>query len=152
MKNCSNQMMNIGHLLNKWGLHYSFFPLSICSLIDWWACSKACDYMVRNGDHTHWGPICRRDLLANEEGDLFSLLELLSWFSYVGGGPDSRVWVPSRDEAFSAASFYLGLSHDNLSRSPLSSLWKLKIPPRSIFGWVVGHLGKHPYNGQSSSS
>lgn len=36
--------------------------------------AKACDYMVRNGDYTLWGPIFRRDVsVAKEEELCFSL-------------------------------------------------------------------------------
>lgn len=51
-----------------------FSSLFACTR-DWPA--KACDYMVLNEDLIQWGLIFRRDLTDIEEGELYSLLDVL---------------------------------------------------------------------------
>lgn len=65
--------------------------------------AKACDCMVLHGDCINCGLIFRRYLTVIEEAEFFLLLEVLAQFSYLGGGSDSRVWIPSKDGALSVA-------------------------------------------------
>lgn len=110
-KFCVGEGDRVFFVLDSWAGDCTFalsFPRLFACARDLYA--KACDYMVRNGDNIHWGPIFRRDLSEVEEAEFFSLLEVLGQVSDVGGGSDRRVWVPSRDGAFTVASFFLILS------------------------------------------
>lgn len=93
--------------------------------------------MEMNRNHILWGPIFRRDL-TEEERDLFSLLGVLDQFSFLGDGSDDKVWIPSKDGAFSVASFFLVLVDETHMESHLGFIWKLRIPPRVVvFGWLA---------------
>lgn len=93
--------------------------------------------MERNGDQVHWDPIFRRYLTKHEVSHLMSLLDLPNWLSIQGVDEDSRVWVPSKDEYFSVASFQSLVSVSRTAGS-LLYIWELKVPPRVIaFGWLA---------------
>ena len=60
-------------------------------------------------------------------------------------GRDRRVWMASTDGMFSVASLFLFMTRDVMaSHSNLTSLWKIKAPPRVIaFGWSMLVSGMH---------
>lgn len=63
------------------------------------------NYMVRNEDEGHWGPIFRSYLTKSVESQLMLLLDLLSQQSFRGIGEDSMIWVPSKEFLFSHGLF-----------------------------------------------
>ena len=53
-------------------------------------------------------------------------------------GRDGRVWTASKDGTFSVSSFFSAITNKSRERSAMSSIWKLKAPPRVvIFGWMA---------------
>lgn len=55
--------------------------------------AKIHSYLVFNGDLIHWDPIFKRNLSKGIEGDLFSLLDVLSQCPMSGMVLDSSLWT-----------------------------------------------------------
>ena len=85
-----------------------------------------------------WCPILRRNLKDHVVPQLLLLIDLLTAYHVVERGEDERVWMASKDGRFSVTSFFMALSNSRREKSAVSSIWKLKAPPRVvIFGWLA---------------
>ena len=83
-------------------------------------------------------PILRRNLKEHEETQFISLLNILNEVYIPERGEDKRVWNASNDRSFSVSSFFMAISKRSRERSVVTSIWKLKAPPRVvIFGWLA---------------
>lgn len=72
-------------------------------------CSKdqhclAGSYMARSGDLVVWGPICRRNLIQEEQSQLISMLNILKRACILVIGGDRMVWISEVDGSFSVSS------------------------------------------------
>ena len=96
------------------------------------------EYVERVRGMTRWGPTFRRNLLVVEERKFCSLLSLIDQVYFSMDGGDYRIWPYSTNGSFSVASFYDAFNRDDSNASPISSLWKIKAPPRVLtFAWIA---------------
>lgn len=79
-----------------------------------------------------------RDVLENEECQLLRLHNLLSSICVIGEREDSRMWKLSKRWLLFVFSFFMAISKNGDSKSPLVDVWRYKTPPRvAVFGWLA---------------
>ena len=100
--------------------------------------AKVKPYMLRAGGEVVGSPILRRNLKDQEESQFISLYNLLNCMNIPERVEDEKVWTASKDGSFSVSFFFSAISNRSRDRNVVSSIWKIKAPPRVIiFRWIA---------------